>query len=138
MEDCKEGDVVMSPDAWKMVAGRVRSRYLNMVPRTRNNADVTQYLLPSSSSGGGSGNHNYLATQVLLPLETAHTDELIITPEIEPAIRSHIRKCVLAKIDGGEIVFHPEIRKLTVIFVQIPQLTLKLEPTNPIRVSNEI
>ncbi len=106
-QQAQPGEVVLSPEAYKLV---------------RNQCTGTPLALPSRAGGGG------LRLQTVLdPLPFRPPTPRTLTPDIAPALRGYIPVAILSRLDAGQTAWLAEIRRVTVLFVNLPAVPTAIE-----------
>jgi hypothetical protein len=98
VEASKEGEVVVSDSAYKLIKGKCKSQ---------------------------ARGKDWLITEVDQEVKVTPYPELDIRTEIESAIRCHVHKGVLDRIDSGHSQFLGELRRVTCLFVNLKKLSLE-------------
>lgn len=98
VEASKEGEVVASSAAWKLV-----KRYCSGVCKKK---------------------PDYHIIKVKHPVDIIEYKQPILDSSIEPAIRCHIQPSVQKNLDSGSVSFMAELRTITVLFVNLNTLSL--------------
>lgn len=96
------GDVVLAPSAWHLIADRCRG-----------------VILDSATSG----DDPFVRLEAIIdaiPLRRLQSEEL--SPQIETALRAYIPGAVMSRLVTGQIDWLAELRRITVLFVMLPDL----------------
>jgi class 3 adenylate cyclase len=94
---CQPGQIILSPEAWALAQ------------------DVLQVELVEKD-----GKQALRLLKILQPLEPTPAPTLSLAPEAENAARAYIPGAILQRLASGQTAFLSELRRLTVIFVNLP------------------
>ncbi len=97
-EHAQPGDVILSPEAWNLVQDRVA------VERQKA-ADGTEAVRLNG---------------VHAPLPLPVTVHPSLDAQAEPALRAYIPSAILARVAAGQTVYLSELRRVTVLFINLP------------------
>ena len=97
VEQSKTGEVVVSKVAYDLICGHV--------------------------SAAQRGKDNFLVAMVTEPIPVVPRTTVLVTPEMEAGLRCFLPKSILARVDALHISWLAELRRVTVIFVNLTSLT---------------
>ncbi len=95
-DDADPGDVVISPQAWELVQNQVNG-----------------VVLPT---------HNVRITQIVKSLAVNETQAPPLGDDVELALRAYIPGAVLSRLTAGQTDWLAELRQITVLFINLPNL----------------
>lgn len=102
-QQARPGDVVIDGATWPLVADQCHGT-----------------PLPADGVAGAAVAMRLEALSDLLPLR--HLPPLDITPELELALRAYIPKAILTRLVAGQPGWLAEMRRVTVLFINLPDL----------------
>lgn len=103
------GEVILSPHAY-----RLTRTFANGTPLTFERAEEGEQ--PSSEGVG------LLLKAILDPLPPRALPEIKLAPHMEPALRPYIPAAILTRLDAGQSAWLSELRRVTVMFINLPEL----------------
>jgi class 3 adenylate cyclase/tetratricopeptide (TPR) repeat protein len=95
-------DAVVTPRAWQLIGERCEGE-----------------TLPSG---------DVRLLKVREPLSLRALDRLTLTLEAEPVVRNYIPAAVRSRLEAGQTAWVGELRQLTVLFVNLPDLSFRTDP----------
>jgi hypothetical protein len=110
----KEGQVVVSEDAWNLIKSRCNGT-------SRKSSHFNFGLGDKMKSA------DWLITQVTSPVKIVEAKEPKLNDKMESVLRCHVQKSVQASIDSGNPHFLAQLRRVTVLFINLKSLTLDKE-----------
>ncbi len=105
----KPGQVILSPEAFALIDKHCA---VSTTPPPRKDADQT---IPRRKMG-------VLLEKVIQPLKLPPAPAPTSTEKMENAIRRYVPHAILYKIDAGQTEWVAELRRLTVLFINLPIL----------------
>ncbi|GAB4580779.1 MAG: adenylate/guanylate cyclase domain-containing protein [Anaerolineales bacterium] len=103
------GEVILSPHAYRLIRA-----FANGTPLTFERNETGD---PSGGEGVG-----LLLSTILEPLAPRELVAIKLEPEMEAALRPYIPAAVLTRLDAGQSAWLSELRRVTVLFINLPDL----------------
>ncbi len=120
--EANPGDIVLSPEAWDLIQPKSEGIPLS-VPLYDKGDD--RPFIPSDA--GQKKIVRLVNVRNPLPLpDPANSSGDSLSPDIEPGLRAYIPGAIRSRLDAGQSGWLAELRRVTVIFVNLPDLDYTL------------
>ncbi len=126
-EYARPGDLVLSPEAWELVKNRCTGQPLRLLPSQPKSPGQTP--VKQESRQAGLEFKAALLKRVNAPLPPQVTLQPGLPAKAEAGLRAYIPGAILARLAAGQSGWLAELRRVTVIFANLPDLdyTMPLE-----------
>jgi class 3 adenylate cyclase/tetratricopeptide (TPR) repeat protein len=123
------GEVVLAPEAWALVSERCAGTPLGGDEETRDTRHEARDVRRETEAAQAPVAHLPISSSTYVRLNTIHTPiparpatRPALAPAMDATLRSFIPGAVLSRLVAGETAWLAELRRVTVLFVHLPNL----------------